>query len=215
VVEPARARTASGARRVPVQARSQKRVEAIVTAARDLLLAAGPDQLTVERLARVAGVPVGTIYQFFGSKDAVLNELARPTLERAERFFATVDDPAFVALPWEAQVDGLIDAMVDAWVTDPLLDVIWGPDPMTPELAAAEAQLQSALTARLERTVAAAAPELPRARRRRSAAVLRASILAVLDAWAQDGRRDRQLAVELARMLKAYLAAPGGPGARR
>ncbi|HMD47280.1 MAG TPA: hypothetical protein VKG43_14025, partial [Acidimicrobiales bacterium] len=67
-----------------------------------------------------------------------------------------------------------------------------------------------------ERTVATARPGLTRARRQRQAVLVTTIVLATLDRWAQDGQRDRQLTVELATMIKAYLGTRGsGPPATR
>lgn len=66
-----------GLRRAPQQARSRARVEAILTAADRILTEEGVDALTTRRIADAAAVPVGTLYQFFDDKDAVLAAVAR------------------------------------------------------------------------------------------------------------------------------------------
>ncbi|HEY5142844.1 MAG TPA: TetR/AcrR family transcriptional regulator [Solirubrobacteraceae bacterium] len=63
-------------RRRPAQARSAERVEALLDAAAELLRDREPDAITVRDLAAAAGVPTGTLYQFFEDKDAVLQALA-------------------------------------------------------------------------------------------------------------------------------------------
>lgn len=59
-------------RKTPVQARSSVTVEAIAEATIQVLLAVGPDRLTTTRVAQRAGVSVGTLYQYYPNKRALL-----------------------------------------------------------------------------------------------------------------------------------------------
>jgi AcrR family transcriptional regulator len=60
------------ARKTPVQARSTFTVEAIFEAAVQVLLELGSDRLTTTRVAARAGVSVGTLYQYYPNKQALL-----------------------------------------------------------------------------------------------------------------------------------------------
>jgi AcrR family transcriptional regulator len=67
---------------VPTQARSRQRVEAILDAAEALVVQQGVEALTTRAIAEHAGVPVASLYQYFGDKEAVLLALAgRDTAE--------------------------------------------------------------------------------------------------------------------------------------
>src|SRR5688572_23233531 len=59
-------------RRQPRQERSRERVQAMLDAAASIIDARGIDAVTTNAIADEAGVPVGTIYQFFPNRDAVL-----------------------------------------------------------------------------------------------------------------------------------------------
>ena len=59
-------------RKTPVQDRSTATVDAIFEAAIQVLLSAGPDHLTTTRVAERAGVSVGTLYQYFPNKHALV-----------------------------------------------------------------------------------------------------------------------------------------------
>jgi AcrR family transcriptional regulator len=59
-------------RKTPVQARSTVTVEAIYEATFQVLLAGGADRLTTTRVAKRAGVSVGTLYQYFPNKQSLL-----------------------------------------------------------------------------------------------------------------------------------------------
>lgn len=59
-------------RKSPVQARSAASVDAIIKATIQVLLKFGKDRLTTTRVAARAGVSVGTLYQYFPNKSALL-----------------------------------------------------------------------------------------------------------------------------------------------
>lgn len=88
-------------RKRPVQARSKARVEAILDAARTLISEVGSDGMKMNALAQQAGVPIGTVYQFFPNKSAVIHTLVQATLDELshglrEQFkdVASIDDAA-------------------------------------------------------------------------------------------------------------------------
>lgn len=59
-------------RKTPVQARSAASVDAILKATIQVLLKVGKERLTTTRVAVRAGVSVGTLYQYFPNKSALL-----------------------------------------------------------------------------------------------------------------------------------------------
>ncbi len=74
------------ARKTPRQARSASTVDAIFEAAIQVLLRDGTHRLTTTRVAERAGVSVGTMYQYFPHKQALLYALNERYLDRlAER----------------------------------------------------------------------------------------------------------------------------------
>ena len=72
---PIRAQALLDPRKSPVQARSTASVEAILDATIQVLLAVGIERLTTTRVALRAGVSVGTLYQYFPNKSALLFRL--------------------------------------------------------------------------------------------------------------------------------------------
>jgi AcrR family transcriptional regulator len=59
-------------RKRPKQERSQATVEAILTATTRILTEKGYDQLTTNRVAELAGVSIGSLYQYFPNKEALI-----------------------------------------------------------------------------------------------------------------------------------------------
>lgn len=64
-------------RRTPRQSRAEGTVDAILTAAFQLLEAEGVEALTTNHIAARAGVSIGTLYQYFASKQDILAALAQ------------------------------------------------------------------------------------------------------------------------------------------
>ncbi len=96
-----------------MQSRSTETVEAVFEAAIQVLLGAGLDRLTTTRVAARAGVSVGTLYQYFPNKQALLFAL----LERHMNLVAKAVERVCTQLcncPLAAMVEGLVGAYVDA-----------------------------------------------------------------------------------------------------
>jgi AcrR family transcriptional regulator len=72
-------------RKTPVQERSNASVQAIREAAVQVLLSAGKEGLTTRKVADRAGVSVGTLYQYFPNKSALLQAVLRNHLEGVAR----------------------------------------------------------------------------------------------------------------------------------
>jgi len=68
-------------RKSPVQARSAASVGAILEATVQVLLQVGKERLTTTRVALRAGVSVGTLYQYFPNKSAILKAACKRHLD--------------------------------------------------------------------------------------------------------------------------------------
>jgi AcrR family transcriptional regulator len=69
---PQRSQLVLNPRKTPVQARSAASVDSILEATLQVLLSVGKERLTTTRVALRAGVSVGTLYQYFPNKSALL-----------------------------------------------------------------------------------------------------------------------------------------------
>jgi len=63
-------------RKLPKQERSQATVQAILSAAAHILTEEGYDKFTTNRVAELAGVSIGSLYQYFPNKEALIFGLA-------------------------------------------------------------------------------------------------------------------------------------------
>ncbi len=75
-------------RRRPVQERSTATVEAILQAAAQVFERHGYAAGTTNRIAERAGVSIGTLYQYFPNKDAILVALTERHMQEGERMLA-------------------------------------------------------------------------------------------------------------------------------
>jgi AcrR family transcriptional regulator len=106
-------------RRRPSQERSRDRVERILDATADLLGHTPVDKITTAAIAETAGVPIGSVYQYFPNKLAVLAELARRVMEEVDLKTASLIAEDFGVLPWDQAIDRAIDATMEGFATQP------------------------------------------------------------------------------------------------
>ncbi|QDQ84136.1 TetR/AcrR family transcriptional regulator [Paraburkholderia megapolitana] len=99
------------ARKQPQQARSQATVDAIFDATIQVLLADGLQRLTTIRVAERAGVSVGTLYQYFPQKQALLFAVLQRHLERVARTMEVAATSAH-----GASVSTMVKTVVGAFV---------------------------------------------------------------------------------------------------
>jgi AcrR family transcriptional regulator len=95
-------------RKSPVQARSAASVDAILEATIQVLLGVGKERLTTTRVALRAGVSVGTLYQYFPNKSALLQAALK-------RHLAEITEA--VELVCTQQEGGTLRQMVTALIT--------------------------------------------------------------------------------------------------
>jgi AcrR family transcriptional regulator len=98
-------------RKQPRQARAQGSVDAILEAATRVLEKSGLEQLTTVRVAEVAGVSVGTLYQYFPNKEAILGALIERRFDELLAQYQTVLE-ATRAAPIDVAVRAAISGLV-------------------------------------------------------------------------------------------------------
>ena len=108
---------AGGMRRKPRQARSQERVNRILDVAEELFASQGYAATTTNAIAVQAQVPIGSLYQFFPDKAAILQALALRYAEMLHQELVFIDDAETVILPLADYVNQLIDT-TDRFFTD-------------------------------------------------------------------------------------------------
>ncbi|NEZ66833.1 TetR/AcrR family transcriptional regulator [Leptolyngbyaceae cyanobacterium CCMR0082] len=104
-------------RRQPKQARSQERVQHILDAAEQLFLEVGYESTTTRAIAARAKVSVGSLYQFFPDKKAILKALAIRYMQTQYQRFLDLHTPDTITLTLRSYVDRMIDVF-DQFYTD-------------------------------------------------------------------------------------------------
>ena len=111
--------------REPTQERSRERIAAILAAARELIAEGGLSNLKMARLGERAGVPVGTIYQFFPDKDAVIGRIFAMQMEDSlEQVYRACNPGHRLEAPAETMVS-IMTAKYRDWRADPVMAEIW------------------------------------------------------------------------------------------
>jgi AcrR family transcriptional regulator len=191
--------------RTPVQARARERREALLDATARLLDEGGYDAVTTNAVAREAKTGIGTVYEYFPSREALLEGL----LERYRIRLEAVFDAAVAAAPgtWQGAVELVVEAFADFWLREPGYRALWGAVHVSPLLAETGQAWAETFTRRFAALGLEAADQLPPARRRLIARVAVHLVSGLLQVAVQAPARVRRAIVEeTKRALVAYLS---------
>jgi AcrR family transcriptional regulator len=105
-------------RRLPKQRRARQTVDAILDAVVRVLKREGFKAVTTNRVAEVAGVSIGSVYQYFPDKQAIFVALHQRHIDQIDRMVETrLIEHA--ASPLDGLMRGMIEGMIDAHSADP------------------------------------------------------------------------------------------------
>jgi AcrR family transcriptional regulator len=107
-------------RREPKQRRARETVEAVLDAVVRILKRGGIEAVTTNRVADVAGVSIGSVYQYFPDKRAIFAALHERHIREIDRL-VEAKLMEHVASPLDTLMRAMIEAMVDAHTSDPEL----------------------------------------------------------------------------------------------
>lgn len=112
-------------RKEPTQQRSRERVERMLAAARELIAERGSDAMKMAEVAERAGVSIGSLYQFFPDKSAIIRALAeRFTAENRaciDAELASVSDEQSLLTAFAS----LVDTYYAICLAEPVVRDIW------------------------------------------------------------------------------------------
>lgn len=90
----------TGARRQPIQARSQQTIQTLFKAAAQILDKEGEAALSTNKVAAAAGFSIGTLYQYFPSKEVLVRAMAARgqdlVLQELEAYLSALENHADV-----------------------------------------------------------------------------------------------------------------------
>lgn len=104
-----RSATTRTSRGEPKQARARERLSRILDATRRELEERPVSDITIEAIAARAEVPVGSLYQYYGGKNALLVEVAATVMDEADAIMARRLAEC-LTLPWREAVDQVLEA---------------------------------------------------------------------------------------------------------
>jgi AcrR family transcriptional regulator len=188
-------------RKTPKQARSRATVDAIVEAAARILERQGGEGFSTNAVAERAGVSIGSLYQYYPTKDALIGALiVRETAELVEEAEAAMGQPTAAA-----GLSVLIRACVKHQLRRPalarVLDFEEARLPEDPDVQQVKARFRAFVLELLSR------PDAPRQREMEAAVRdVTAIIKGVVDAAGEHGESEpKGLATRVERAVFGYL----------
>ncbi|MGM9334441.1 TetR family transcriptional regulator [Streptomyces murinus] len=194
---------ATSLRRAPVQRRSAERLTRILDACAELLDEVGYDGLSTRAVAVRAGVPIGSVYRFFGNKRQMADALAQRNLELyVEHVIGRLERAA--AGDWRAAMDAVLDEYLAMKRTAPGFSLVDFGNQIP--VGARQAEPNSRVADRLSELLAGYIGRTPDEELRRAflVAVESADTLVQL-AFRLDPEGDEAIIHETRELLRAYL----------
>jgi len=105
-------------RKEPKQARSKALVDALLTATEHVVAELGLDGATTEAIAARAGVSIGSLYQYFADKEALLAAaIARRSAQGNDAMVAEAEDGS--RRPLHDAIDAMVRLLVKTFAAEP------------------------------------------------------------------------------------------------
>jgi AcrR family transcriptional regulator len=179
----------------------------ILHAAAELFAEAGYESATTNAIAARAEISIGSLYQYFPDKDAILQALADRYLEQLRMLYDGIVTEDVVYLPLPVLIDRLVDSFADFHLACPACKHILLGSDVSADIAAASAEMEQETTERFKRLLQLKAADMDDNQARLLAMVCKAVAKAMLPllAAAADGESQAQVRAELKRLLLAYL----------
>lgn len=193
-------------RRRPLQARARKRVDRILDVTMGLLAQRGLEALSTARIAERARVPIGSVYQYFPSKEAIFVELAARKFQAVDTAFAAGFARDLERMEWRRALERALDASVNAFRDDPAYVTVWRAARSSPAFRSLAQAYDERFAAALESVplVARLRPVRRRVAVRTAIRIANTLLDAVLEA--SDPADAAAIVREMKRVLVAYLA---------
>jgi AcrR family transcriptional regulator len=199
------------ARRRPTQQRSRERLERILAAAVELIARTGSDQVKMSEVAALAGISIGSLYQYFPDKSALIRALAErynaESRRCIEQALEKATDRDSLLQAWA----GLMDQYLALMQAEPVMRDIWSGMQADHQLAALQLAESRDCASLLAAAMARAHPRADRKALERSAFLMwelgEAAMRLAIGAGPTEGRA---LVHAYVRMTVRELAEPSG-----
>jgi AcrR family transcriptional regulator len=191
---------------VPTQARSRERLRRVLDVADEVLAREGADAFTTNRIAAAAGIPIGSVYRYFPSKEAIVEALAVRYWSDFEDLVAAAaeaDEREPLADPGAV----VIEALAAGFRARPGFLALWYGGLRTERVRDVTRSARGAIARSVERILAVHWPDAPAPARETAARMVVIAgdgLLREAFRLAPDG--DPDLLEESKSMLNAYIA---------
>ena len=193
-------------RRVPQQARGEQRLAKILDAGEKVFAQVGYEAATTNAIARQAKTSIGSLYQFFPNKAAILQAVAVRYLERLRAVLDQVLTEEVAYLPLLLVYDRIIGALAEFHALHPGFQHLFFGSTTSAHLAAATRQLVQECIQRVDALMTVRFPALAPARRKLYATINVEVIKALLPlAQAAEGDERAEVLEEIRNLLLAHL----------
>lgn len=98
--------------KAPTQERSRQTVATILDACARLLVSEGFYSITTDKIAKEANVSIGSLYQFFGNKESVVQALVKNIIEEDKKIMSEKMRP-ISPLPPEQRLRAMLDVAIE------------------------------------------------------------------------------------------------------
>ncbi len=112
-------------RRTPTQHRSRERVERILSVAATLITEKGSDQVKMSEIALRAEISIGSLYQYFPDKGAIIRTLAEQYHAASRRCIEEALAKVHTLAELCAAFEGLLDQYYQLFLAEPVMRDIW------------------------------------------------------------------------------------------
>lgn len=189
--------------REPKQARSRALVARILLAAAESFASEGYEKTTTNKVAALAGVSVGSLYQFFADKHALLEALQ---YDWTRRLGSALDNTLTAGRPMLEVIDAVLGVHARLDAEQPgLLAVLLAAPTGTRQTSSVRQEIQH----RLEQIIETDAPQVSADRRRIAAAMLIHLSLGLYALPRSASRSPELVRAEVRTALAAYAATIG------
>jgi AcrR family transcriptional regulator len=192
-------------RNTPLQARSRARLGRVLDGAEEVLEQVGAEAFTTTAVARAAGVSVGSVYRFFGDKQAIIEALAvRYWSDFADLVAGVAEADALE--PVADPVQEILSVLAAGFRARPGFLVLWYGGLRSARVRDSTRSARQAIAGSVEQILARHWPQTPQPNRALTASML---VLAgdglLREAFRLDPTGDPTVLAESRAMLQSYL----------
>ena len=191
-------------RREPKGTRGLKRRHLILDTAAELLVEGGIEGVNTNALAERAGISVGSVYQYFSNKEAILNGLGARYLEELEQNSIAVLNQDFSDMTIADMVHRIVDPTIDFERKHPAFGSLVSGLQDGGSLTASTKRVDTSILETIQSLVTRIRPDMPDDDARRVASVTKALYKSMSRFVHQQGLNDAVIG-DLKSVMASYL----------